>query len=196
MSDIQNEVNGERRTALKIIGAIGTTCAFPFSADELYGQHVHEAAKPPAPAGPYTPVFFKPAEYALVGHIADLIIPQTETPGATASGVPQYIDNLVSKNEQHQPLYREGLALVDSTAQSKFGKKFLELDETRQIELLLPWSEAVDRNKLTTPGAKFFKAIKSMTADGYYTSYAGLVQELGYKGNVALAAFPECTHEH
>jgi len=28
-----------RRESLKIIGAIGTTCAFPFSADELYGQH-------------------------------------------------------------------------------------------------------------------------------------------------------------
>ncbi len=30
-----------RREALKIIGAVGVTCAFPFSANELYGQHVH-----------------------------------------------------------------------------------------------------------------------------------------------------------
>jgi hypothetical protein len=36
-----------------------------------------------------------------------------------------------------------------------------------------------------------------MTADGYYTSRVGLVDELGYKGNTVLAAFPECTHpEH
>ena len=34
-----------RRESLKIIGAVGATCAFPFSADTLYGQHVH-----PAPA--------------------------------------------------------------------------------------------------------------------------------------------------
>ena len=29
----------ERRDALKIIGSIGATCAFPFAADELYAQH-------------------------------------------------------------------------------------------------------------------------------------------------------------
>ena len=33
-----------RRESLKIIGAIGATCAFPFPADELYGQHVHSPA--------------------------------------------------------------------------------------------------------------------------------------------------------
>ena len=33
-----------------------------------------------------------------------------------------------------------------------------------------------------------------MTADGYYTSRIGLVQELGYKGNTVLRQFPECTH--
>jgi hypothetical protein len=39
--------------------------------------------------------------------------------------------------------------------------------------------------------------IKSMTADAYYTSQIGLVQELGYKGNTVLASFPGCDHpEH
>ena len=39
--------------------------------------------------------------------------------------------------------------------------------------------------------------MKSMTADGYYTSQIGLVQELGYKGNTVLPSFPACTHpEH
>ena len=30
------------------------------------------------------------------------------------------------------------------------------------------------------------------TADGYYTSRAGLLEELGYTGNTALASFPAC----
>ena len=34
-----------RREALKIIGAVGVTCAFPFSANELYGQHVHPSGE-------------------------------------------------------------------------------------------------------------------------------------------------------
>ena len=39
----------DRRGALKIIGAIGATCGYPYAGDELYGQtveHHHEAAPP------------------------------------------------------------------------------------------------------------------------------------------------------
>ena len=39
-----------RRETLKIIGAIGTTCAFPFAANELYGQHQHADARTGAAA--------------------------------------------------------------------------------------------------------------------------------------------------
>ena len=60
-----------RRETLKILGAIGATCAFPFPADELYGQHVHEkGAKPGAPrAAAYQPTFFGTAEYALISRV-------------------------------------------------------------------------------------------------------------------------------
>ena len=34
-----------------------------------------------------------------------------------------------------------------------------------------------------------------MTIDGYYTTETGLVQELGYKGNTYLSAFPGCQDE-
>ena len=39
----------------------------------------------------------------------------------------------------------------------------------------------------------FFRLLKNLTADGYYTSRVGLVDELGYKGNTALPQFPSCT---
>jgi hypothetical protein len=38
--------------------------------------------------------------------------------------------------------------------------------------------------------------MKDLTVDGYYTSYSGLVEELGYRGNQMLASFPGCTHDH
>jgi hypothetical protein len=41
--------------------------------------------------------------------------------------------------------------------------------------------------------AQFFRALKNLTADGYYTSRPGLVQELGYNGNAYLASFPQFT---
>ncbi|MDQ2901817.1 MAG: gluconate 2-dehydrogenase subunit 3 family protein [Acidobacteriota bacterium] len=225
-----------RRDTLKIIGAIGTTCAFPFSADELYGQHVHSAAMAaPPPAGPFQPKFFTAPEVATVSRISELIIPTTDTPGAIDAGVPQYIDLVVSANPEHQKRCREGIAWIDRHANQKFGKPFVQISEAQQIDLLTPLSEASDRapetsapapparksaaknvqagveanqdtlqtkqpdpdpDQMRSVGASFFRLMKNLTADGYYTSQPGLVQELGYKGNVALAAFPACTHEH
>jgi len=63
-----------------------------------------------------------------------------------------------------------------------------------------------DRDPLARPGVanaaprtdadlpvRFFRLIKNLTADGYYTSRAGLLEELGYTGNTFLAKFPSCT---
>lgn len=43
----------------------------------------------------------------------------------------------------------------------------------------------------------FFKRLKSLTIDGYYTSSIGIHEELGYRGNTPQAEFKGCTHpEH
>src|SRR5882672_7204813 len=102
-----------RRESLKIIGAIGATCAFPFSADELFGQHVHSpAAAQTAQKDPYRPKSFKPAEFETVSQMAERIIPETDTPGAIGAGAPQYIDQVVSANPEHKRRFRAGLKWI------------------------------------------------------------------------------------
>ena len=169
----------DRREALKIMGAIGTTCAFPFASNELYGQHVHPPPGASAVYGP--PRFFTAEEMATVSRIADLIIPPTETPGATQAGVPDYIDYVVDSNEEWRKLYRDGIAWLH-------GERFDAMPETDQAALL---ERYIDRPGDELP-VRFFRALKSMTADGFYTSEAGLVQDLGYKGNTVMASFPSC----
>jgi gluconate 2-dehydrogenase gamma chain len=176
-----------RREALKIIGAVGVTCAFPFSANELYGQHVHhhealQDAQPPAPK------FFTPAQLLVISRLTDLIIPPTDTPGAVSVGVPGYIDLVVTEDPALQTTFREGLPSLDALSASKFnGTTFLQLTEPQQIEILTVLSEA------TGEDGAFFHALKNLTADGYYTSRIGLMQELGYNGDAVLAAFPQST---
>lgn len=168
-----------RREALKIMGAIGTTCAFPFASNELYGQHVHPPAGQTAAYGPAR--FFTPEELTTVARIADLIIPPTDTPGAVQAGAPAYIDYVVDSNEEWRKLYRDGIAWLH-------GQHFDTMGEQDQIAVL---ERYIDRAGDDLP-VLFFRAIKSMTADGFYTSQAGLVQDLGYKGNTVLASFPSC----
>ena len=119
--------------------------------------------------------------------LADLIIPPTDSPGAVQAGVPQYIDGVVSRNPEQRKLFREGIVWIDAHADEAHGGKFLDLAEDEQIALLTHMQD----NRMP-----FFAALKSLTADGYYTSYAGLVEELGYKGNQVLTGFEGCVHEH
>lgn len=222
-----------RRVALRMLGAVGATCAFPFAGEELYGQHVHPMVAQAPAAGPYTPAFFTKAEYSTLARLADAIIPATSTPGATAAGVPEYIDRVVSLNAEHQPLVRAGLAWLEQQAHARFSRDFQSLGETEHAALLRPLSEEVDRvqrelqraryrvegqstvyyvriaglsspppqpaaNAKVDPAdpgmpARFFRLVKNLTADGYYTSRVGLIEELGYQGNTFLAAFPACS---
>lgn len=203
----------DRRETLKIVGAIGSTCAFPFAANELYGQqeqsHAGHAPQVKAAELPKAPSFFTPAEFAVVTRLADLIIPATGTPGAVAAGVPLYIDMVVGRNPQAQKLYRAGLQWFDKDCRARLGKTFIDLDEAQQIAVLTPLCEAADaevdapagsgragQGRRRPPGVALFKAVKSMTADGFYTSKEGLIDELGYRGNSVLSEFPACTHEH
>jgi gluconate 2-dehydrogenase gamma chain len=179
-----------RREALKIIGAVGVTCAFPFSANELYGQHVHPpghgAEQEAQPAAPFAPRFFTQMQMPVIARLTDLIIPPTDTPGAAAAGVPEYIDLVVNEDPKLQKIFHEGLPALDKMSESRFATStFLQLTEAQQVEILTSLSESKAGGD-----AGFFTAIKSLTADGYYTSRIGLLQELGYNGNTYLAAFP------
>ncbi|MBM3810920.1 MAG: gluconate 2-dehydrogenase subunit 3 family protein [Acidimicrobiia bacterium] len=176
-------MSDDRREALKIIGAIGATCAFPFSADELYAQHAHSAG--PDAALP-KPSFFTKEEMESVTRLAEVIIP-----GAAAAGVPAYIDMVVGKNEGLGKLMREGLAWLDRQSPARF----VALTPEQQVALLEPLCSRADSGQ-PGDGVDFFRAMKNLTADGYYTSRAGLVEELGYLGNTVLDRFPACTHEH
>ena len=144
-----------RRHALKMLGTIGVTCAFPFAGDELYGQHVHVTlAQTPAP-GPYAPAFFTPAEYATLSRLTDVIIPPTDTPGAAAAGVPEYIDRVVSLNAEHQPLIRAGLAWLERQAKTRFSREFLSLGEAEHVAILQPLSDEIDRQQREAQRGRF-----------------------------------------
>ncbi|MBC7925717.1 MAG: gluconate 2-dehydrogenase subunit 3 family protein [Bryobacteraceae bacterium] len=172
----------DRRDALKIIGAIGATCAFPFSADELWGQ------TSPQPSGQR---FFSSEDLKLVSRLCNLIIPDTNTPGAAASGVPAYIESVVNEKA-----FRTGSTALDELANKRNGKPFLALTEDQQIALLTPLCDAVDNETAKTDAELFFGMMKKLTADGYFTSKVGLMQTLGYSGNHVMSEFTGCVHEH
>ena len=91
--------------------------------------------------------------------------------------------------------WREGLAAINKKSRDMFGAPFAEASVAQQIELLKEISK--NERSPSTVEERFFRTIKYMTIDGYYTSEIGIHEELHYKGNTYLKEFTGCTHpEH
>jgi gluconate 2-dehydrogenase gamma chain len=197
-SNEQNTLS--RRRALKILGVgAGAAGAMSIYENPTFAQHHHAAqsAKTHAKAQAAKPRFFTPAEMATITAMSALIIPTDEqSPGAKEAGVPAFIDLMVSTSpEDVRKMWREGLASVDKFSQGKNQKNFVDASAQDQVKIL----EEISKNEFDpkTPEQQFFRAIKSLTIDGYYTSEIGIHQDLKYQGNAFLKEFPGCTHpEH
>jgi gluconate 2-dehydrogenase gamma chain len=130
--------------------------------------------------------FLSKAELDWLAALVDTIIPRTDTPGASDAGVPAFIDRRMAGNAQLAELFRSGMKTLDAEAQARFGAAFPAITPGQRVDLLTPRQEE-----------PFFRAMKGLTVDGYYTSEAGLTQELGWHGNTFLPEFKGCTHpEH
>ncbi|MFN8007093.1 MAG: gluconate 2-dehydrogenase subunit 3 family protein [Terriglobia bacterium] len=196
-----NQKGVNRRQAMKGVAAgLGAAASLPILNQSTMAQgHHHGALVSPAAstAAAKAPTFFSPQQYEVITELASLIIPTDETPGAREAKVNEYIDLIVSEGTATaKKLYRDGLEWLEKTSQSRYGKKFIQLSHDQQVEILTEISQIKDSTPANQLQARFFKAIKQDTIDGFYTSKIGL-EELGYKGNTVLDVFPGCTHpEH
>ena len=132
----------------------------------------------------------------LVATIAELIIPETDTPGARIARVHEFIDAMLTDwyEAPEKDNFLLGLATVDGRARDTFAAPFLDLTEQDQVALLTTLEEEGYAWTQTQPSPEppFFVTMKALTLFGYYTSEVGATQELHvmpmgeYKGDVPL----------
>jgi hypothetical protein len=144
----------------------------------------------PALATDDTPKFFTKEEFAMVDELSELIIPtDNHSPGARAAQVAAYIDARLAESFENEPkqIWRNGLKGINGFSQEMNGKSFLDSTPKQRLSLL----SRIAKNEETpeTPHEHFFRELKSLTANAYYTSKIGIHQELEYKGNVPIQEF-------
>ena len=177
----------DRRDALRIIAG---TAAIPVLPHEL-------RALGRALRGPRSVTAFQvlsPHQQATVATIAELIIPATDTPGASAAGVPQFIEHMLGAwvEPAEKDAVLAGLADVDTRSRALFGKPFIECAAAQQTAILttLDQEAAADRDAArdgmrrgdgSAGGEPFFSTMKRLTLVGYYTSEVGAQRELHYQ---------------
>jgi len=126
------------------------------------------------------------AQGAIAHRVMDLIIPTTDTPGAQAAGVSDFLDYVVAQWYQasERQSFLAGLLKLDADAMQKYGHNFLALAEAQQIVLLNSLDEASQMRATSdldiVQQQDFFAQIKELTVVGYYTSEIGATQELSY----------------
>ncbi|MBT5186462.1 MAG: gluconate 2-dehydrogenase subunit 3 family protein [Kordiimonadaceae bacterium] len=159
-----------------------------------------------AKAQELTKSVFNTSERAMVSILAELIIPQTDTPGAGAAGVPDFIDLMVSDwyAEEDKLNFINGLRNLNHHCIISFGSGFLDCSDEQQIISLEDLEQNVagtisdgklggESDRIATlpadfalwgedplEGKDFFNQIKSLTILGYYTSEVGIENELIY----------------
>ncbi len=100
----------------------------------------------------FTPRTLTPDQRGTVEAIADIIIPETDTPGARAAGVDQFVDGMLSDYypAKERDRFLSGLARVDARAQRQHSLPFRQLSKEQQTAIVLD----LDRAAFTEPPAK------------------------------------------
>lgn len=144
-----------------------------------------------------------PHQNQTVTMIAEMIIPRTDTPGATDAGVPAFIDLIATEwySDEQRTHFLDGLADVDARSQHHFKKDFVACSPDQQAEILAELGAQMLSDAAVMkvqPGfdgdpqasVNFYQTLRNLILTGYYTSEAGATAELHYQ--IIPARFEAC----
>ena len=118
-------------------------------------------------------------EWTLIGEVSELIIPATDTGGALAAGVPDFVKMMLAEwfSAAERENFIAGLHEFSAGASKKYGKKFSELTASQKDQYFGELLAAAEAGA-TAPRTPFVVLMKRLTIFGYYTSELGATTEL------------------
>ncbi len=181
-----------RRQALK---SIGVAAALPLTSSELFaiGRAAHAHLQGAEGRDRYIFQSLDPDESEILSVACELILPETDTPGARSARVPEFIDAILTGwfNDDERSRFLRGIRELDDRARVSTGVGLPSCPQTEQVRILqemeaealqdleaLAATRRARRAAKSAPGAPFFTVLKWLTLYGYYTSEAGMEREL------------------
>lgn len=174
-----------RRDALRMLTA---GAVLPALTPELFAFY-----RQAQPSAGYTLRTLNPHQNDTVVAMIDQIIPATDTPGAKAARVNEFIDVILTEwaKDEERRHFLDGLADVDKQSNALYSKNFVDTSPEQQVTLLRamddaalgkPKEHARHGNTVPEPDTQlegdFWPVFKRITVHGYYTSEIGFTQEL------------------
>lgn len=131
-------------------------------------------------AGDAPPNFLSDEQFSMVERIIDLIIPETDTPGALRAGVHRFIDLMLVEwaSPARQAQFVAGLEDIDGRAREFGVDGFVAASADQQTHLL----RAMDKERIANDGTNsFFGELRKLVLFAYYTSEVGATVELQHQ---------------
>jgi gluconate 2-dehydrogenase gamma chain len=129
-------------------------------------------------------VFFDAAALSMVDVVADIMIPETDTPGARAVDAAGFADGMMAgwAREDTRAEVRSALEWLEAEARASQGRSFLALESVEQFALVERLDRAAfTRDHVPAEVAAGHRALKQVIYTGYYLSETGATRELQYE---------------
>lgn len=124
----------------------------------------------------------------LIAHIAETIIPRTDSPGATDVGVADCVVKLIGDCEslEVQRSFVNWLEMVERDSAKKYGRSFSHCEYSQRAAILIRYEHNEEQNSLVRKirlrflGADGMELMKKYTIISYCTSMEGATRALAY----------------
>lgn len=129
------------------------------------------------------------ANKSLIAELAEMIIPQTDTPGAKDTKSEEAILVLLKDcaDKRTRNNFIKGLEEVNGYARSNYNKEFVQCDQKQKVQIMVyferknrPYSGFWGKIQKKAMGSPFFSTLKEYTTRAYCTSMGGATQGLAY----------------
>jgi gluconate 2-dehydrogenase gamma chain len=175
--------SADRRALLQQLGLLLGAAALPASA--VFGAAARSA-----------PRYLDTATFRLVTAVSDTLVPRTDTAGAVQAGIPQVFDALLRDwaAAATRTQLIDALKRIDAAALAQSGRPFAQLRAPARHALLqahdaaalkpAPVTQPLSVDAMLAGGPPVadagYRHLKDLVVTLYYSSKAGLTQELTY----------------
>lgn len=164
-------MNIDRRDALAgMVAMFGASLFAPIA-------RAAQAQVTPISVGPPSVPVFTPQQRALMTALSERVMPTTDTPGAIAAGVPEFIEKLLADwalPEERTPILA-GLDAIEARSQADYAAAAASATPAQHDALL-----TLAMEDQLPGGQDFFEQFRQLVITGYFTSEIGITQEREY----------------
>lgn len=172
------------QAAVGVLGGSAAAVALATRARPSDPPEAEAAGSTSARVPGFSSQIFSLEQALFVEDLAEQIIPESDSPGAKAAGVPAYIEDIVREvnDEGERQQFVRGIDAANAEARASYGRPFHECTSAEREVLVARWLERSEPSLESNVPWDFFQAFRMLAVEGFCRSRFGATRVLQYEG--------------